>query len=81
MGKLAKKTTILFDPEEYERLKRTAQRRGCSVGELIRSTLRENHLLTNPEQRAKATRELAELSLPVGDWEEMEADTIHGAME
>ena len=81
MGRLAKKTTILFEPEEYERLKRVASRKKCSVGELIRSTLREQYLQKNPAHRAKAADELAKLSLPVAGPEEMEEETISGATE
>lgn len=79
MGRLAKKTTILFEPEEYERLQRVARRRKCSVGELIRSTLREQYLKADPVRRGEAARELAKLSLPVAGWEEMEEETISGA--
>lgn len=79
MGRLAKKTTILFEPEEYERLKRVARTRRCSVGELIRSTMREQHLPSELSTRLEAVKQLSELALPVADWEELEREIIAGA--
>jgi len=81
MGRLAKKTTILFEPEEFERLKRAAGLRRCSVGELIRTTLMEKRLLSRAESRLDAVAGLAKLSIPAGTWEELEAETIQGATE
>jgi len=81
MGRLAKKTTILFDPDEYDRLKSAAHRRGCSVGELIRATLREGKVISDPEDSIDAAKELAEMKLPAGNWEEMEQETIDGGLE
>lgn len=81
MGNLCKKTTILFEPDDYERLKEVARLKRCSVGELIRTTLREQHLLPDAAGRQEAVRELAGLGLPVGAWEEMEEEILAGASE
>jgi len=81
MGRLAKKTTILFDSDEYERLKGIARRRKCSVGELVRSALRKEHMLSAPAKRVSAARKLAALSLPVSECEEMEQQSILGGIE
>jgi len=81
MGRLTKKTTILFDAEEYERLKRAARLRRCSVGNLIRSALREKNLLSDSDSRSDAAERLSQLSLPVSDWEEMEREILAGASE
>jgi len=79
MRPLEKKTTILFSTEEYLRLKDAARIRRCSVGELIRRTLREQSLLVDPQDKDAAVDALAEMSLPVGSWEELEEETLRGA--
>ena len=81
MGRLAKKTTILFDPDEYARLKQIARHRGCSVGELIRSTLRDLYLKPDVAGRLEAACALSELAAPVGEWEEIEREILAGTTE
>jgi len=67
MGKLTKKTTILLQPELHERLTRLADRRGTSLGELLRSAAEEQYGLGGSEDRVQAVRDIAALGLPVGD--------------
>ena len=81
MGHLAKKTTILFNAEEYERLRQAARARRCSVGSLIRSALRGQSLLSDTKGRSEAVEKLVGLSLPVSDWEVMEQEILAGASE
>lgn len=73
---LTKKTTILFSPDQYERLKRLAERRETSVGELVRRACEEQYRLYSVEDRVRAVRELARMSLPVGTPEEMERESV-----
>lgn len=72
---LSKKTTILFPPDLYERLKRLAEQRETSVGDLVRRACEERYRLYSVEERVRAVRELGELSLPVGTPDEMELES------
>jgi hypothetical protein len=58
---LTKKTTLLFPPDFHEHLSRLAHQRGVSLGE---------------ESRLAAVRELAAMSLPVGNPEQMERESV-----
>lgn len=79
MAALTKKTTILFEPDKYERLKRIAQGRSRTVGELIRESVELRFGLVSREERLAAVAALAALDLPVGTWEELETETVEGA--
>ncbi len=76
---LTKKTTILFPPDLYERLKRLAEQRQTSVGDLVRRACEDRYHLHSVEERVRAVRELSELSLPVGTPEEMERESVPDA--
>lgn len=73
---LSKKTTILFPPELHERLTRLAEVRGSSLGELVREACRERYGLVSEEERLEAVRELEALSLPVGEPEDLERESV-----
>ena len=73
---LSKKTTILFPPELHGRLTRLAELRGSSLGELVREACRERYGLVSEEERLEAVRELEALSLPVGEPEELERESV-----
>lgn len=72
---LSKKTTILFPPDLHEDLLRLAKAKGCSLGALIRDAVRKQYGLASREERLRAVAELAALELPVGDVEEMIAQS------
>lgn len=76
---LSKKTTILFPPDLYERLKRLAEQRQTSVGELVRQACEDRYHLYSVEERVRAVQELGDLSLPVGTPEEMERESVPDA--
>jgi predicted transcriptional regulator len=65
--KLTKKTTILFPPDLYERLSRLAEQQGTSRGDLVRKACEIQYGSPSAEARLEAVRQLAALSLPVGD--------------
>lgn len=73
---LTKKTTLLFPPDLHEHLSRLAQQRGVSLGELVRRACETQYGLVSRESRLAAVRELAEMSLPVADPEQMERESV-----
>jgi len=62
---LSKKTTILFSPEQHDRLVRLAKRQGTSLGALVREACQERYGLVSEEERLTALDELRALALPV----------------
>lgn len=73
---LSKKTTILFPPDLHDQLGRLARRRGMSLGELVRRACEERYGLRSTDHRLAAVDELEKLSLPVGEPEEMERESV-----
>jgi predicted transcriptional regulator len=73
---LSKKTTILFDPELYDRLTRLASRRGVSVGHLVREACERQYGLGGSAERRRAVAALAALDLPVGTVAEMKEESV-----
>jgi predicted DNA-binding protein len=76
MERLEKKATILFPPDLYSRLARLAERRGSSVGELVREACVAQYFRSSVRDRLAAVQEIAGLSLPVSSVEEMERESV-----
>lgn len=79
MASLVTKTTVLFEPRQYEQLKRIAASNKRSVGDLIRQAVAEKYSLSDRRARIEAVERLSKMSAPAGDWKEMEAEIIAGA--
>jgi predicted DNA-binding protein len=73
---LSKKTTILFSPENHERLTQLAARRGKSLGELVREACAIQYGLVDAEARVATVAALSALSLPVGSPREMKDESV-----
>jgi predicted DNA-binding protein len=73
---LTKKTTILFPPDLHERLSRLAEQRGTSLGNLVRKACEIQYGLVSAETRLEAVRQLAAMSLPVGDPGTMKRESV-----
>ena len=73
---LSKKTTLLFPPDVYRDLRRLARQRGVSVGELVRRACEAQYGIVPQESRLAAVKELAAMSLPVGDPEQLERESV-----
>ncbi|HWM94439.1 MAG TPA: hypothetical protein VN493_27035 [Thermoanaerobaculia bacterium] len=73
---LTKKTTILFPPELHEQLSRLAEHQGTSLGELVRRACELQYSLVPVDARVEAVRELASLSLPVGEPDDMARESV-----
>jgi hypothetical protein len=76
MATLSRRVQLLLSPEQYKRLEAIADAEGLSVGALIRRAI--DRLQGPPRQtkRLKAVRRIAAMSLPVGDWEQMERESM-----
>ncbi len=81
MERLTKKTTILLQPELHRRLTRLAERRGTSLGELIRSACESQYGLGGSEERLRAVGDLSILALPVGSPGELKAESVPTPVE
>ena len=76
MATLSRRVQLLLSPEQYKRLEALAGAEGISVGALIRRAI--DRLQGTPPQtkRLRAVRRIAAMSLPVGDWEQMERESM-----
>jgi hypothetical protein len=72
----AKKTTILFPLDLHERLSRLAERQGTSLGDLVRRACELQYGRVSAETRLEAVRQLAAMSLPVGDPGTMKQESV-----
>jgi predicted DNA-binding ribbon-helix-helix protein len=70
-----RKTQVLLEPEEYDRLEEIAQKRGISIPELIRLTVRERYMPAS-HTRQEAAAAILRMKIPGAwkSWEEIEAD-------
>ncbi|MFL5796571.1 MAG: CopG family transcriptional regulator [Actinomycetota bacterium] len=73
------RTQVLLTRDQRERLERQAVERGVSVGALIREAI-DRQLPPRTRPRSEALEAIKRLHLPVGDWSDMEAEIIGGAL-
>lgn len=68
---LNKRAEILFSQEELQALRREAERRGVSMGELVRDAVRRTYIRPSEERRRTAIKWITSQEiLDVGPWEE-----------
>ena len=73
---LTKKTIVLFPPELHRRLTLVAAERKTSLGDLVRRACEREYGVRSREEKLAAVRDLMNLRLPVGDWEQMERESV-----
>ena len=73
---LSKKTTILFSPASHRWLSKLAERRGVSLGELVREACATTYGIVDDETRVAAAASLAALHLPVGTVRQMKRESV-----
>lgn len=61
----------LFAEREFEELRREAERRGISFGELLRDAARRVYLAPSAERRRAAIQRLLSREVDIGTWEEV----------
>ncbi len=78
---LSKKTTILLSPELHEHLRRVAKTRHKSMGELVREACESQYGFVSVDERRRAAKELASMSLPIGSVGEMKRQSVPDAKD
>lgn len=78
MSTLTRRVQLLLSPHQYKRLEALAKTRGTSIGALIRESIEKLYLQSDETERLEAVRSLANLRLPVGEWEQMERESMRG---
>ncbi len=73
---LTKKTTILFPPDLHEQLTLLARQLGTSLGELVRRACEAQYRLSSRDDRMAAVSDLEAMSLPVGEPEDLERESV-----
>lgn len=76
---LSKKTTILFSPDSHRRLSELAERRGVSLGELVREACATAYGIVDRDAQVSAVASIAALSLPVGTPSDMKRESVASA--
>ena len=76
MSALTKRIQVLLSSDQHKRLETIAKARGTSIGALIREAVEKSYLQSDKEERLKAVQALANLRLPVSDWEQMERESM-----
>jgi hypothetical protein len=67
-----KRVEVLFPQDDYEALRKEADRRGVSLGELIRDAARRMYIRPSEERRRKAFEFLTNgPEVDIGTWEEV----------
>ena len=77
---LTKRLEILFDPKEFEMIKRKAKAEGKSVAGLVRKVLKEKIIEKDIKQKEAILRRLFSPSMetPFDAWEEEKKGIIRG---
>lgn len=73
---LSKKTTILLSPAAHERLTYLAERRGVSLGQLVREACVQQYGLVDEDTQLAAVSALSAMSLPVGSARDMKRESV-----
>jgi hypothetical protein len=72
----SKKTTILLPPRLHRNLAKIAKAQRTSIGDLVRRACLAQYGHFSVEERVRAAKAMAALSLPVGTPEQMKRESI-----
>lgn len=81
MEQIEKKTTILLTPTLYKRLHKLSRILGKSMGQLLREAAEKQYFSAPSVEKMKIVRRMAEMNIPVGSPEEIEAEILRGRLE
>ena len=75
MGTLTRRAQALLTEEQYAQLEAIARECDESISTLIREAVKQVYLMNvERERRVEAVQRMAEMNLPVSEWEEMEEE-------
>ena len=78
MPLLTKRVQVLFSLSQWEALQRISKEQGRSMGALIREAVETVYGIPSiPENPLEAVKTLADMNLPVADWEQMEKESVY----
>ena len=63
-----RRTQLLMDPEEHRRLRELARRKKTSVGNLIRTAVRDTYLRPQEIDRKPVVEAILQMNLPPLSW-------------
>jgi hypothetical protein len=75
MAQYTERIQVLVAPAQLARLRAIARRQRRSVGALVREAVETTYFGDDTERRLAAAERLADLRLPVADWEQMERES------
>ena len=78
MPTFSKRVQVLLSPHQFARLQAIAQAQGESLGALVRKAIEEVYLHHEEQARLEAVRRMAAMQLSVGDWDQMERESMRG---
>jgi len=75
-SQLSRRTQLLLDDDLHRRLRESAERRGISMGALIREALAEKLARVQDDRAEAFARLLAAEPMPVDDWPVMKREIL-----
>ncbi len=80
---LTKRLEILFDPKEYEMIRRKAKAEGRSVASLVRKVLHEKIIEKDKKQKEAILKKLfsSSMEIPFDEWREEKKVIIKGRVK
>lgn len=79
MCMFSERTQVLLSPEQLARLKRIAERDGCSVGSVIREAV-DSFVEAGPDARKAAARAINSMNAPADDWDVMKEQILRSQL-
>lgn len=80
MPKYSERLEIRLEPRQLQRLKKEAEEKKLTVGELVREAIDQKYSVTRDE-KVEAAQKLCDLRLPVKEWSEMKKEIEAGLTE
>ena len=76
MSTSSEQVQVSFSQDQLARLRAIAAERGVSLSALIREAVVETYPVHEQMDRLEAVQRMAELKLPVGDWDQLEQESM-----
>ncbi len=73
-----RRTQVLMNPLEYRRLQDLARRKNISVGELIRTAVRQTYLVPGSTEKKPIVEAILKMRLPAMGWKRAKKEIESG---